>query len=109
MNIAIEYQGEQHTLEIGFFGGREGLARTRERDERKRALCEANGVRLIEIHFNDDLRDDWIQRQILQQLPAADRRVIRSCPRCGMNLRLPAGKSGMVRCQSCHQPFRAET
>jgi len=71
-NVAIEYQGEQHTLEIGFFGGREGLARTRERDERKRALCRASGVRLIEIHFNDDLRDEWIQRQILQQLPAAD-------------------------------------
>src|ERR1019366_4823380 len=48
-NVAIEYQGEQHFMEITLFGGAEGLARTQQRDARKRTLCGANGVRLIEI------------------------------------------------------------
>ena len=63
-NVAIEYQGEQHFIEIGLFGGAEGLARTQERDEKKRTLCRANGVRLIEISFNDGLTDEWIKKQI---------------------------------------------
>lgn len=63
-NVAIEYQGEQHFLEIAIFGGRDGLAKTRERDQKKRELCKQNGVHLIEIAFNDDLRDAWLTRRL---------------------------------------------
>jgi hypothetical protein len=60
-NIAIEYQGEQHFVEISLFGGKEGLARTQKRDAQKRRLCLDNGVNLIEISFNDDFRDVWLK------------------------------------------------
>ena len=45
--IAIEYQGAQHFQAVGLFGGEEGLTRTQQRDERKKALCERNKVSLI--------------------------------------------------------------
>jgi len=47
INVAIEYQGAQHFQAIEAFGGEEGLAKTQERDQRKKALCENNNVRLI--------------------------------------------------------------
>jgi hypothetical protein len=36
-------------------------------------------------------------------------RVIRRCPRCGAQLRLPAGCSGTVRCPKCGSPFETAT
>lgn len=36
-------------------------------------------------------------------------RVRRDCPRCGMGLRLPAGRSGTVRCPGCQHEFGAAT
>jgi len=63
-NLAIEYHGEQHFVEISVFGGKAGLAKTQERDAKKRRLCLENSVKLIEIAFNDDLRDDWLKSRI---------------------------------------------
>jgi ubiquitin-protein ligase len=36
-------------------------------------------------------------------------RVIRACPHCGTNLRLPAGRRGIVRCPKCSRGFEADT
>jgi hypothetical protein len=47
LGVAIEYQGEQHRQPVERFGGEEGFQRTVERDDRKRQLCEAHGIRLI--------------------------------------------------------------
>lgn len=48
LKTAIEYQGIQHYLPVGFFGGEEALTRRRELDLVKKQLCEHNNVRLIE-------------------------------------------------------------
>ena len=48
LKTAIEYQGVQHYLPIGFFGGEEALALRKELDRRKKGLCKENAVRLIE-------------------------------------------------------------
>ena len=45
--IAIECQGVQHFKAIDLFGGEEGYKSNLERDERKRKLCEENGVKLL--------------------------------------------------------------
>ena len=45
-NMAIEYQGEQHYKPLDIFGGEEGLAERRHRDEQKKKLADANGVNL---------------------------------------------------------------
>ncbi|PGK21415.1 hypothetical protein CN902_27445 [Priestia megaterium] len=51
MNIAFEYQGEQHFLSIDFFGGDEGLKKRLKLDQRKKALCLKYGVELVEWMF----------------------------------------------------------
>lgn len=48
LNLAIEYQGEQHYEPVTRFGGAASLKTTRERDERKRTRLAARGVRLLE-------------------------------------------------------------
>ena len=40
---------------------------------------------------------------------APDKRVIRHCPHCRAGLRLPAGRSGAVRCPACGRDFQTNT
>jgi hypothetical protein len=46
--VAFEYQGEQHYQPMSMYGGTKGLANRQQQDQRKRELCAANGVTLIE-------------------------------------------------------------
>jgi hypothetical protein len=57
LKVAIEYNGEQHYALVALFGGEAGFAATRARDETKRRLCAENGVRLIEISFDESITD----------------------------------------------------
>ena len=47
--VAAEIQGEPHWRSVASFGGGETFARRQERDARKRTLCAALGVALVEI------------------------------------------------------------
>lgn len=49
-DVAIEYQGIQHTRPVERFGGEAAFAVQQERDARKRAACNAVGCTLIEVH-----------------------------------------------------------
>jgi hypothetical protein len=40
---------------------------------------------------------------------ATSERVVRHCPRCRTSLRLPAGRSGTVRCPACGHDFQTNT
>lgn len=44
-----------------------------------------------------------------RETAADDGRVARRCPSCGRTLRLPAGRSGRVRCPGCGAAFEAST
>ena len=66
-NIAFEYHGQQHFEAVEFFGGETGLAATRQRDKRKRSLCERNGVRLVEVSYNEALTDEELIKLITKQ------------------------------------------
>ena len=46
-NIALEYQGQQHYEPIDFFGGDEGLKKTKERDFKKQSLSKENDCLLF--------------------------------------------------------------
>jgi hypothetical protein len=63
-NIAIEYQGEQHFVPIDYFGGWDGLYRTRQRDKRKARLCAQHNVKLIYFRFDESLTRDLVRRRI---------------------------------------------
>lgn len=49
-DVAVEYQGLQHSEPVERFGGAEAFERQQERDQRKRELCIKHGVTLIEVH-----------------------------------------------------------
>jgi hypothetical protein len=57
LNIAIEYHGLQHDQPVDFFGGQDAYDKNVERDNRKKALCMENGVRLIEVREGYDLQE----------------------------------------------------
>jgi len=56
LDLAIEYQGQQHYEPIALFGGKEGFALTRARDEKKRTLLQRHGVRLLEWRYDVPIR-----------------------------------------------------
>ena len=52
INVAFEYQGEQHYKPVGLFGGEEGFRATQARDARKRECLAREGVALVEWRFD---------------------------------------------------------
>ena len=61
LKTAIEYQGIQHYMPVGFFGGEEALALRQELDRRKMELCRENAVRLIEWPYDMEPTDKNIR------------------------------------------------
>ena len=45
--IAIECQGRQHFESVDYFGGNESLENTKERDLRKKQLCEKHNIKIL--------------------------------------------------------------
>ena len=56
LNTAIEYNGKQHYEPVTYFGGEKGFLRTVERDHIKKIKCQINGCNLIEIRYDEDLK-----------------------------------------------------
>lgn len=52
LRTAIEYQGGQHYKSVKFFGGKEKFERIKDRDLKKKQLCQLHNVRLIEWKYN---------------------------------------------------------
>jgi len=64
LNIAIEYQGEQHFRPVNFSGRGDDFAleqfeQNQKRDELKRKKCVDNGCILLEMRYDDDM-DEFI-------------------------------------------------
>lgn len=53
MNLLIEYQGEQHSNSVEYFGGEKQLLKQKEHDERKRKYAKENNYKLVEIWYYD--------------------------------------------------------
>lgn len=64
INLAIEYQGQQHYEPVALFGGEEGLRTTMARDARKRALLAAHGVSLVEWRYDVPITRDELRRAV---------------------------------------------
>ncbi len=61
MQIAIEYQGEQHYEPFSHLGGARHLRAVQQRDQRKAELCRSAGVDLRYITVADKLTEDYIR------------------------------------------------
>ena len=46
-NIAIECQGGQHFESVEHFGGQAVLEQIKQRDKKKKELCEAHGIKML--------------------------------------------------------------
>lgn len=62
-NIAIEYQGEQHFKPVKYFGGEKRFIDRKERDDRKRKLCDENGVNILYVSFYKNSPDSVIKTE----------------------------------------------
>ena len=52
LKIGIEYQGIQHYRPVDFFGGDDNFQQQKERDLRKKILCNEKGVKLFEWKYD---------------------------------------------------------
>ncbi|MDA7538806.1 hypothetical protein N8544_00695 [Akkermansiaceae bacterium] len=64
LNIAFEYQGQQHYEPIDFFGGEEAYKKTVDRDLRKQHLCEENDVKLIYWKYSEEITKSALNKKI---------------------------------------------
>lgn len=60
LNLAFEYQGQQHFHPIDLWGGVQELQDLQARDERKARLCESLGINLITIDYTEPLTENYI-------------------------------------------------
>lgn len=65
-SLAFEFQGQQHYDPVEHWGGDDGLTDLRERDERKRKACSAQGIDLIEVRFDEPLTEAELRARIEQ-------------------------------------------
>ena len=61
LNLAFEYQGQQHFHPIPFWGGDEAFRKLKERDKKKCLLCRELKVTLIEVNYTDPLSEDYVR------------------------------------------------
>ena len=62
--IGFEYQGAQHYKPVEIWGGDESLKIQTALDKKKKNLCKANGVSLIEIRYDEPLNIGSIKKKI---------------------------------------------
>lgn len=58
----IEFQGKEHYEPIDFFGGEESFKIRQEHDSRKREWCQKNCIKLIEIPYDYDNLDEYLNQ-----------------------------------------------
>lgn len=64
LKLGIEYQGQQHYQPISIWGGKGALIALQERDERKRKLCKALEITLMEVDFTEPLTNEHIRNRL---------------------------------------------
>jgi transcriptional regulator CtsR len=55
LKVVVEYQGDQHSRPVEFFGGAEAFEKTKQRDLKKWDRCRRNGCRLIYVYLGYDI------------------------------------------------------
>lgn len=65
-NLGIEFQGIQHFKPVKHWGGKEAFEITKERDKKKKRLCEKHGVNLLYFYYYDDLSEEYVKSQLIK-------------------------------------------
>jgi hypothetical protein len=64
LQVAIEYQGQQHFYAIDAWGGEKALALLEERDSRKEEFCKRQNIKLIAIDYTEPLTEQHIGKRL---------------------------------------------
>jgi hypothetical protein len=64
LNLAFEYNGEQHYRPVDFFGGQAAFVDLTKRDRRKAELCQQNGVKLVVVSYTDTLTLERVRQLV---------------------------------------------
>jgi hypothetical protein len=71
LQLAIEYQGEQHYQPFPHLGGIRHLLQVQQRDTKKAALCKTHGIDLRFFTIVDKLTEDYVADRLSDLLPNA--------------------------------------
>jgi len=65
LNLAFEYQGEQHSRHNHYFNRNFSLKKIKQHDEFKKQRCSKNGVTLIQVPYHTDYKKlgKWIEQE----------------------------------------------
>ena len=69
-NLFIEYNGKQHYVPLEYFGGQLRFEKQKERDEYVRNYCKENNINLLEIRYDETIKeklDEYFNRQELMK------------------------------------------
>jgi hypothetical protein len=78
LNVAFEYQGEQHYKDVPHFHrGIKTFKKQQERDAEKRKKCKLKHITLIEIPYTKSIEDTLLVEFIYSQLRALDISIIK--------------------------------
>lgn len=64
LRTAFEYQGVQHYRPVDIFGGEDGFTTRRKLDEKKKELCQVNGIRLIYWRYDEPITKSTMLQKI---------------------------------------------
>lgn len=64
IKVGVEYQGEQHYKAIDYFGGTTAFEKLKERDLKKKRLCEANNIKLICWRYDEVISKTMLQKKV---------------------------------------------
>ncbi|MCG3737836.1 MULTISPECIES: hypothetical protein [Vibrio] len=68
LDLAIEYQGQQHYVAVELFGGKEGLQTTKQRDKEKLQRSKENGIDIIYFNYKDNLTEKLVHSRLSNYL-----------------------------------------
>jgi rubrerythrin len=66
LNVAMEYQGEQHYEPKPHWGGEDAFSKLIDRDKQKKEACEKEGITLIEVHYSWEGDVESIKRLLIE-------------------------------------------
>jgi hypothetical protein len=68
LNLAIEYQGQQHYKPVPLFGGEKGFLQTQEHDTLKTKLCAENDTKLIYFRYDEQINRKLVETRLKKHL-----------------------------------------
>lgn len=64
LRLGIEYQGIQHFKPMKHWGGKEGFEKLKERDAKKKLICNQKSIKLLYFRYDENLTTEYVREKI---------------------------------------------